>query len=64
MSVTSLHPRGMPCDVLARLQKLYEECPEGMTAFLAWVETTGYGSITLRFADQRLYLVERTQTAK
>jgi hypothetical protein len=51
-------------DLLARLQRLYEDCPDGMRAFIAWMGTTPYGSITLRFADGRLQVVERTQTAK
>ena len=57
-------PGMWPHDLLARLQKLYEECPGGMAAFGQWVEGTPHGSITLRFSEGRLYVVERTETAK
>jgi len=62
--VINFFPATIPPDVLARFQKLYEECPVGMAAFFVWMEDTRYGSITLRFSDGRLYCVERSETAK
>lgn len=53
-----------PYDLLSRLQTLYGQCPNGMDAFAAWIESTPYGSVTLRFADGVLQVVERTESAK
>lgn len=57
-------PSTLPHDLLNRLQKLYEECPVGMAAFITWIEETPYGSITMRFNEGHLYVVERSETAK
>ena len=51
-------------DVLARLQKLYEQNPTAMITFLRWIEDTPYGSVTMRFRDGTLQFVERTETAQ
>jgi hypothetical protein len=62
--IHQLYPAQSPDDMIARLQKLYEQCPTAMVTFLTWIETTPYGSITLRFSDGVLQMVERTETAK
>lgn len=63
--IHQLYPASAPNDIVARLQKLYEQNPTAMVAFLTWIETTPYGSVTLRFADGGvLQMVERTETAK
>ena len=53
-----------PYDLLSRLQSLYLECPNGMAAFASWIGDTQYGSVTLRFTEGVLQVVERTETAK
>lgn len=53
-----------PYDMVARLQALYEQNPTAMVAFLRWIENTEYGSVTLRFSEGVLQIVERTETAK
>lgn len=51
-------------DNLASLDRLYRERPAAMEAFFEWINSTPHGSITLRFSEGRLYVAERTETAK
>lgn len=64
MNAMTLLRAEYPHDMIARLQALYEQNPTAMVAFLTWIESTPYGSVTLRFSDGALQLVERTETAK
>lgn len=55
----------VPDDLLATLQRLYDEQPTAMAAFMAWVREPGHTStVTLVFRDGTLQRCERAQTAK
>lgn len=64
MNALTLLREQYPANMIAPLQRLYEQNPTAMVAFLQWIENTQYGSVTLRFSDGVLQVAERTETAR